>query len=208
KGAKVVSLDRFIQPMAKEYSVRTIQSEVEDYDLTTEDTEVEWVLMLDIVEHLHDPEDFMLKLRSRYAADNPPTVVITTGNVAFFVVRLGLLFGQFNYGKKGILDRDHRRLFTFDSLQRTLTSTGYDIVDVQGIPAPYPLAIGDNAISRFLIAVNQFLNIFSKGLFSYQIAIVARPRPMLHHLLEHARTASAERLAQSGSPVGVNGKEQ
>ncbi|MEM6285216.1 MAG: glycosyltransferase [Chloroflexota bacterium] len=206
KGAKVVSLDRFIQPMTEEYSIRTIQSEVEDYDLTTEDTEVEWVLMLDIIEHLHDPEEFMLKLRSRYAADNPPTVVITTGNVAFFVVRAGLLFGQFNYGKKGILDRDHRRLFTFSSLERTLESTGYDIIDVQGIPAPYPLAVGDNAISRFLIAVNQLLNIFSKGLFAYQIAIVARPRPMLHHLLEHARTASAERLAQSGKPMGVNGK--
>lgn len=197
KGAKVISLDRFIHPATEKYSIRTIQSEVEAYDLKTEDTDVDLVLMLDIIEHLRDPEEFLLKLRSRYAAENPPTVLITTGNVAFFVVRFGLLFGQFNYGKKGILDRDHRRLFTFGSLRRALESTGYDIVEVQGVPAPYPLAIGDNAVSRFLLAVNQFLNIFSRGLFAYQMAVVARPRPMLHHLLAHAEAASRDMRERS-----------
>ena len=31
-----------------------------------------------------------------------------------------LLFGQFNYGKKGILDATHTRLFTFRSLDELL----------------------------------------------------------------------------------------
>jgi hypothetical protein len=54
--------------------------------------------------------------------------------------------------------------------------------------------------------MNQFLNMISQGLFSYQIAVVARPRPMLHHLLEHARTASQARLEQTET-VSMNGKE-
>ena len=29
-----------------------------------------------------------------------------------------LLFGQFNYGKRGILDLTHTRLFTFESFRR------------------------------------------------------------------------------------------
>lgn len=196
RGAKVTSVDRFIHPATEQYSVRTIQSEVEDYDVTTEDADVELVLMLDIIEHLQDPEAFLLRLRSHYAADNPPTLLITTGNVAFFVVRFGLLLGQFNYGKKGILDRDHRRLFTFGSLERTLRSTGYDVLEVHAIPAPYPLAVGDNGVSRFLLSLNGMLNVFSKGLFAYQMAVVARPRPMLHHLLEHAQSASEQRLRE------------
>jgi glycosyltransferase involved in cell wall biosynthesis len=199
RGAQVISLDRFIHPVTEQYSIRTIQSEVEDYDLTTDDTNVDLVLMLDIIEHLHDPEEFLLKLRSRYAADNPPTVIITTGNVAFFVVRFGLLFGQFNYGKKGILDRDHRRLFTFASLKRALAATGYDILEVQGIPAPYPLAVGDNVVSRFLLWVNGWLNRISPGLFAYQMAYVVRPRPTLGHLLESARQTSAEKIALNNS---------
>ena len=40
----------------------------------------------------------------------PKTLVLTTGNVAFVMQRLMLLIGQFNYGKKGILDHTHTRL--------------------------------------------------------------------------------------------------
>jgi glycosyltransferase involved in cell wall biosynthesis len=194
RGAQVTSIDRFIHPTTERYSVKTVETEVEAYAIGDDEENVDLVLMLDIIEHLRDPEQFMLRLRGAYAADNPPTVIITTGNVAFFVVRFGLLLGQFNYGKKGILDRDHRRLFTFGSMKRLLRSTGYDVVEVHGIPAPYPLAIGDNAVSRLLLAVNQFLNLFARGLFAYQMAFVVRPRPMLRHLLEHARTTSREML--------------
>jgi glycosyltransferase involved in cell wall biosynthesis len=200
KGAQVISLDRYIHPMAELYSMRTIESDVEDYDISQEDVDVDLVLMLDIIEHIHDPEGFLLKLRSRYAYRNPPTVIITTGNVAFFVVRLMLLLGQFNYGKKGILDRDHRRLFTFSSLKRALQATGYDILEVQGIPAPYPLAIGDHPLSRALLAFNQFLNLFLRGMFAYQIAFVVRPRPTIDHLLDHAREASRAKLTERSQP--------
>lgn len=195
RGAKVISLDRYIHPMTELYSVRAIECEVEDYDLEQEDVDVDLVLMLDIIEHIHDPEAFLLRLRSRFAFRNPPTVIITTGNVAFIVVRLMLLLGQFNYGKKGILDRDHRRLFTFGSLARALRATGYDILEVKGIPAPYPLAIGDNALARLLLALNDLLNRVAGGLFAYQMAFVVRPRPTTDHLLEHARHTGTAKIA-------------
>lgn len=194
QGAKVISLDRYIHPMTELYSLRAIECEVEDYDLAQEDVDVDLVLMLDIIEHIHDPEAFLLRLRSRYAFRNPPTVVITTGNVAFFVVRLMLLFGQFNYGKKGILDRDHRRLFTFGSLKRTLRATGYDILEVKGIPAPYPLAVGDNVLARLLLGINGLLNRFFSGAFAYQMAFVVRPRPTIDHLLEHAQHTGQQKI--------------
>jgi glycosyltransferase involved in cell wall biosynthesis len=198
QGAKVISLDRFIHPATEQYSVRTVQGEVEDYELTTEDTAADLVLMLDIIEHLHAPEQFMLKLRERVDATNPPHVIITTGNVAFFVVRFGLLLGQFNYGKKGILDQDHKRLFTFSSMKRLLDATGYEVIQVDAIPPPYPLAIGDNAVSRLLLRVNGWLNRIAPGLFAYQMAYVAKPLPTLNHLLQAAETTSAARARENG----------
>ena len=51
-----------------------------------------------------------------------------------------LLVGQFNYGKAGILDRTHTRLFTFRSLRYLLRDAGFRIKRVRGIPAPFPLA--------------------------------------------------------------------
>ena len=35
-----------------------------------------------------------------------------------------MLFGQFNYGKRGILDMTHTRLFTFRSFRRLLEEAG------------------------------------------------------------------------------------
>ena len=46
--------------------------------------------------------------------------------IAFIVQRLMLLFGQFNYGKAGILDRTHTRLFTFRSISHLLRDAGFD----------------------------------------------------------------------------------
>ena len=55
-----------------------------------------------------------------------------------------LLLGHFNYGRKGILDRTHTRLFTFNSLRELFEQTGYKVLEMRGIPAPFPrsLAMG------------------------------------------------------------------
>ena len=72
---------------------------------------------MDLVEHLHDPEGFMDDLR-QHTAGTRPEVIITAANVAFFVTRIMLALGQFNYSRKGILGLGHRRLFTFQFVAR------------------------------------------------------------------------------------------
>ena len=196
RGIEVVSLDRFITPMTRKFSSQVVEDDVETLDFSELDTPIDVIFMLDILEHLTDPEGILLRLRHHYAISHPPKVIITTGNIAFFIVRLGLLVGQFNYGKKGILDRDHRRLFTFGSIKRLLDSTGFDLLEIQGIPAPFPQAIRDKLISRFLLTSNRLMISLSRNLFSYQIACVARPRPTSDHLLEIASQASLKKLEE------------
>ena len=75
--------------------------------------------MLDIIEHLKDPEEFMEELRFATGA-NARRSFSRRRTSASSVTRLLLLFGQFNYGKKGILDATHTRLFTFRSLRDLL----------------------------------------------------------------------------------------
>jgi hypothetical protein len=134
-----------------------------------------------------------------------PEVIITTANIGFFITRLMLFFGQFNYGRKGILDATHTRLFTFRSLGALLDQSGYNILEVRGIPAPFPKAMGDNTISRFFLRVNQALIAVSKGLFSYQIFVRAVAKPTVHNLLDETiessdrlRDSMATRLVLSG----------
>ncbi len=100
------------------------------------------ILLMDLVEHLHDPETFMDELR-RKMEGHRPEVVITAANVAFCVTRAMLACGQFNYSRKGILGLGHRRLFTFQSLRALLEQAGYEVLEEHGVPAPFPLALGN-----------------------------------------------------------------
>ncbi len=169
-------------------------------DLEFKDTDV--ILLLDVVEHLYDPERFFRALR-RHFDYRTRTVVLTTPNIAFFIQRLTLLFGQFNYGKSGILDRTHTRLFTFRSFQQLLRDSGLRIRRVRGIPAPFPKALGDNFLSRTALAINQALIRVSKTLFAYQIFVEAETTPDVAFVLDDTLgQAGASRRARVDAPPG------
>src|SRR5215472_15618493 len=87
------------------------------------------VLMLDVIEHLANPELFLEKLRAALSIKPDVDVMLSTANIGFAVTRLMLLLGQFNYGKRGILDLTHTRLFTFSSFERAVCQAGFDIVE-------------------------------------------------------------------------------
>jgi len=154
------------------------------------------VLLLDVVEHLTRPEAFLEELRQATADSRSIEIIISTGNVAFVITRLMLLAGQFNCGKRGILDVTHTRLFTFSSLRRALEQAGFEILETKGVPGPFPLAIGDNAISRFLLAANSLMIRCLRGLFSYQIFMRVKPRPCSRSLLRISQERSSARAAQ------------
>ena len=153
------------------------------------------VLLLDIIEHLARPEEFMDRLREQGGMDKP-TMIITVPNVAFIVTRLRLLLGEFHYGKQGILDLTHRRLFTFGSLKALLEQCGYKILKMRGVPAPIPKALGPGRLSRLLLGLNSLLIRLSRGLFSYQIYAEARPLPTVADLLEQTCRTSQARAKQ------------
>jgi glycosyltransferase involved in cell wall biosynthesis len=199
KQVQTIALDRAVDASTREHAATVIESDVETYDFSDR-TKVDTVLLLDVIEHLMSPELFLRRLRQRYGGD-APDIVITTANVAFLPIRIALLFGQFNYNRRGILDLTHTRLFTFSSLRRMLMQNGYEIVSAKGLPAPYPLAIGDGFSARALLRLNCLAIAISKGLFSYQIVMVVRPKPALTVLLGHAQQTGAEKLADHQGQV-------
>lgn len=153
-----------------------------------------YLLLLDVLEHMRCPEEFLESLRRSRRRAIDMTVIVSTGNIAFVVTRLMLMLGFFNYGVRGILDRTHMRLFTFLSLKRLFRQAGFEVEVTRGIPAPYPLALGDTRLARVLLALNRVLIRISKTLFSYQIFLVARPLPSIEWLLQSAAAAANERI--------------
>ncbi len=186
KGCYVIGVDHVA--ISGNHLDESLQLDLDHDELPIEIMDVDTILLLDIVEHLQNPEAFMLMLRRRMAEDS--RVVLTTGNVAFVVIRLMLLLGQFNYGPRGILDKTHTRLFTFASMRRFLEQCGYRIEQIRGIPAPYPEAVG-KPLSSVLLLVNRLAIRIWRSLFSYQIFMVLRPLPTVEGLLGRTRNHTA-----------------
>jgi glycosyltransferase involved in cell wall biosynthesis len=172
-----------------------LQSDLDEslFDLSILPREPDVVLCLDIIEHIKSPERFLLELRERLGTlSKPPHVIITTPNVAFISTRLSLFFGIFNYGKKGILDLTHTRLFTFSTFRRMLSCLGYEVLQLSGVPAPVQMVLGPGVIGLAATALNSLLIRLWRNLFAYQIFIVARALPTISHLLEHAQRHNSE----------------
>ena len=152
------------------------------------------VLLLDVIEHLSRPEAFLEELRKSLALNPSAELVVSTANVGCWITRIMLLLGQFNYGKRGILDLTHTRLFTFASLRRALEQAAFTVIETRGVPGPFPLALGDNAFSHMLVRVSQLLIHVSRGLFAYQIFMRVKAQPTLESLLASARDQSHVRV--------------
>jgi hypothetical protein len=108
------------------------------------------------------------------------------------------VLGQFNYGKRGILDLTHTRLFTFATFRRLFEQSGFEVLEMRGVPAPFPIAVGNGLIGRVLLAFNKVLIAISRSLFAYQIFAVVRAKPTLVSLLERAQQESGVRAAGLG----------
>ncbi len=166
------------------------------------------VLLLDIIEHMTQPERFLDDLRAgARTLGGRPHIIVTSGNVAFFVVRLQALLGRFNYGKRGILDMTHTRLYTFKTLRHLFEQCGFSVTRVQGIPAPFPLALGDTPLARLALRFNELLIRALPGLFAYQIFMVAVPLPTVDALLDQSMDESSKRAdALAGAAAGESAR--
>jgi glycosyltransferase involved in cell wall biosynthesis len=186
-GVDIVPLDEDVE--LDEFVLHDLNEGIPALDVGSFD----YVLVLDVIEHLNSPERFLEELYAKLSLNPEVRVVVSTGNIAFGMTRLLLLAGQFNYGKRGILDLTHMRLFTFSTLRRALEGAGFRVVLLRGVPAPFPLALGDSGLARALMSANRGGNRLWKRFFAYQIYAIAQPRPSLDLLLRDAYLNSAIR---------------
>ena len=182
KGCSVVVVDMY-PPEVDVPRVDVVVQDLND-DLEFDVQSHDYIFLLDVIEHLADPEDFLDRLRTQFGHE-PKTLVLSTPNIAFVAQRLSLLFGQFNYGRSGILDRTHTRLFTFRTLKHLLRDAGFRVRVIRGVPAPVPLVVG-SSLGHRLLRFNELLIRLSKTLFSFQIFVVAESTPSIEYLVADA----------------------
>lgn len=86
------------------------------------------IMCIEVIEHLIDP---LQDLKTMYDALNPNGyIILTTPNAIWWKHRINMLFGKLSY-----VDSDgynaattpHIRMWTFDSLQKALQETGFNV---------------------------------------------------------------------------------
>jgi predicted TPR repeat methyltransferase len=139
--------------------------------------DVDAIVLADVLEHLRDPARALALVRDALANDG--RVFISVPNIANITVRLGLLFGIFEYRDRGILDHTHLRFYTMRTIRREVERAGFRIVDVRGSSVPVRLIIG-RFTPELLLRIGErmltWLTRLWRGLFAYQVILVAVKR--------------------------------
>lgn len=128
-----VELDEESAIIAQKYCKKVIVSDVCKIRASDYLHYFDFILFMDVLEHLEDPWDVLKKMKVYLKDDG--LVVISVPNIANWGIRWNLLLGNFEYGPRGILDRTHLRFFNEKSAKRLLDDAGFDIVKYDIIPS-------------------------------------------------------------------------
>lgn len=132
------------------------------------------VIAGDVLEHLADPRAALDRAVAQLAPGG--RLLVSVPNVAFVLVRLGLLLGRFEYAPRGILDRTHLRFFTRRSLLALLRGAGLTVTRRRGVPPPLPLVLPATARWPLRLALESaaLAALAWPTLFAFQLVAEAR----------------------------------
>ena len=184
RGARVVAAD--LRRPAREFAHPFLELDL-DRDFAAPLAQAlgdraDQVVALDVLEHLAEPEHGVAQIQELLRPGG--VLFASTGNIAFAPLRLTLLAGRFNYGKKGILDLTHSRLFTVRSFTRLLERSGFRVRAVHGFGPPIQDMVGEAWYWIALDRTAAWLARVWPGLFGYQFAVEAERLDDVADLLE------------------------
>jgi 2-polyprenyl-3-methyl-5-hydroxy-6-metoxy-1,4-benzoquinol methylase len=177
--------DHFDRTIGFEYEVACIGSlhkifndaAIADLETIRRLPHVDAIVLGDVLEHLRDPASLLRLVHDSLRGKG--RAFISVPNIANVTVRLGLLFGVFEYRDRGILDNTHLRFYTMRTIKRQIEEAGFRILAVRGSSVPVRLIVGKwmpEPLLRLGESLLALLTRLWKSLFAYQIIIVAAPR--------------------------------
>jgi predicted TPR repeat methyltransferase len=178
--------DHFRQTIGFEYEVACIAALHERFDSATIcDLErlkrlpqnLDAIVLADVIEHLRDSGGLLRLVKQALAPKG--RMFVSVPNIANITVRIGLLFGIFQYRDRGILDATHLRFYTMRTIRKDIENAGFRVIAVRGSSVPIRLIIGKWTPEPLLRVGERMLTVITrlwKSLFAYQVILVAEPR--------------------------------
>jgi 2-polyprenyl-3-methyl-5-hydroxy-6-metoxy-1,4-benzoquinol methylase len=135
------------------------------------------VVCADVLEHLAEPEKLLERIHEWLREGG--TLLVSLPNIANISVRLALLFGQFRYTDRGILDRSHLSFYTRASTRELLAGAGFTIRAIEPTSMPYELGLPGLSHSPLRGMARAFARATARAwptLFGYQFVCEAERR--------------------------------
>ena len=132
------------------------------------------IVVADVLEHLRDAPALLRLIRESLAPGG--RLFVSVPNIANITVRLGLLFGVFQYRDRGILDNTHLRFYTLRTIRQEIQSAGFNVLAIRGSSVPIRLIVGRFTPEWLLRAGERVLTLVTRlwlALFAYQVIVVA-----------------------------------
>lgn len=120
--------------VAKTFLNEAYCMKIEDFLDQHPDRRFDVVIFGDVLEHVTNAEEVLIKTAT--ALKPGGKVVASIPNVAHVAVRAMLLGGRWDYSALGLLDRDHVRFFTKESINQLFESTGYEVCETASTNLP------------------------------------------------------------------------
>lgn len=98
------------------------------------DTDFDYIILGDILEHLVEPEKLLKCLKSHLS--DKGVIIASIPNILHFSAIGEILKGSFEYTDAGVLDRTHLRFFTLYNCIMMLQNCGYEIDTIQRVMSP------------------------------------------------------------------------
>lgn len=121
----------------------------------------ECIVLADILEHTKNPKLVLNKLKNYLSPGG--IFVISVPNFSFFLVRLKVLFGKFQYQSEGILDETHLHFFTPNTIKDLVIEAGLNVISLRGY-----------INTRKSLMFADYFAKYYPSMFAYQLLLVAQ----------------------------------
>lgn len=108
---------------------------------TLKDNQYDFVLILDVLEHIHNPQEVLMLLTTLLTEHGK--ILVSIPNIAHNSVLINLLQNKFEYTAVGLLDDTHIHFFTYESAVQMIKDAGLFIDSCEA----RQIDVGNNEIS-------------------------------------------------------------
>jgi glycosyltransferase involved in cell wall biosynthesis len=174
KKVEYWGIDQLPETKIRHPMTKYFRADLENLSNLTLGREFDYIIIADVIEHIRNASELLSCVKKFLKTEG--RLIISTGNIAIWFYRVSLLMGRFKYAAHGILDSTHVKLYTLDTFEDLIFSSGFKILNVRYTPIPFELVFSSRGKSRipgYLESIYYRMVKWWPKLFSYQFIIEA-----------------------------------